>query len=128
NYVGNVPARAGDNTGLVRIDHNFAKGDRLTGRWIEFQGSVATAGSTPLTGGSAVASVSRSFVLGETHAFAPTFFNEIRLGYSRSQSTTAPQDEGFNAATIFTDAAGKPLAGVVDGAKDPLHSGLPTIS
>jgi len=37
------------------------------------------------------------------------------------------QDLGFNAATIFTDAAGKPLPGVVDGSKDLVHSGLPRI-
>jgi len=128
NYVGNVPSRASDNTGLVRIDHTFGKGDRLTGRWIEFQGATVAAGQTPLSGGQSDSPVSRSFVLAETHAFKPTFLNEIRLGYSRNQSATTAQDEGLNAATVFSDAAGKPLAGVVDGAKDPVHSGLPTIS
>src|SRR6266850_5957026 len=127
NYVGNVPSRASDNTGLVRIDHTFGKGDRLTGRWIEFQGATVAAGQTPLSGGQSDSPVSRSFVLAETHAFKPTFLNEIRLGYSRNQSATTAQDEGLNAATVFSDAAGKPLAGVVDGAKDPVHSGLPTI-
>src|SRR6266850_5487287 len=128
NYVGNVPARAGDNTGLIRVDHTFGKGDRLTGRWIEFQGSVVSAGQTPLSGGQSDSPLSRSFVLSETHPFTPAFVNEIRLGFSRNQRATIPQDQGFNAATIFTDAAGKPLAGVVDGAKDPAHSGLPTIT
>lgn len=127
NYVGNVPAGARDNTGLVRVDHNLRPNDRLTARWMEFRGSIVTAGQTPLSGGDSTASVSRSLALSEIHTFTPSFLNEIRLGYSRNHAEMIAQDEGFNAATIFTDAAGRPLPGVVDGARDPVHSGLPRI-
>jgi hypothetical protein len=54
--------------------------------------------------------------------------NELRLGYSRNQTFITVQDNGFNAASIFTGADGKPLSGVVDGAQNPLDSGLPTIN
>src|SRR5712692_4156347 len=92
NYVANVPARRSDDTGLVRVDHSFGKGDRLTGRWIEFQGSTVTGGQTPLTGGGSNLPVNRSLVLSQTHTFTPAFLNEIRLGFSRTQSGTTTQD------------------------------------
>ncbi len=62
------------------------------------------------------------------HTITPEFLNDFRLGYSRTDSLTVAQDQGFNAATIFTDAAGSPLPGVVDAGKDPVHSGLPSIT
>src|SRR5437870_3866807 len=127
NYTGTAPARNSDDTGLVRIDHTIGNADRLSGRWIEFQGSAATAGATPLSGGDLNTPVTRSLVISETHAFSPRFLNEIRAGFSRNTISMTAQDLGFNAATIFTDAAGKSLPGVVDGSKDPVHSGLPRI-
>lgn len=128
NYTGNAPARNSDDTGLVRIDHAIGNADRLSGRWIEFQGSAVTAGPTPLSGGDSSAPVTRSLVLSETHSFTPKFLNEIRLGFSRNAIYMAVQDLGFNAATIFTDSAGNPLPGVIDGSKDLAHSGLPRIA
>ncbi|MBZ5617519.1 MAG: TonB-dependent receptor [Acidobacteriia bacterium] len=128
NYIGNAPARNSDDTGLARIDHAISSADRLSGRCIEFQGSGVTAGPTPLTGGDSSAPVTRSLVLSETHTFTPRFSNEIRLGFSRNTIYMAVQDLGFNAATIFTDPAGNPLPGVIDGSKDLAHSGLPRIT
>ena len=43
------------------------------------------------------------------------------------EAALIPQDQGLNAAAIFTDSAGRPQSGVVDGIKDPVHSGLPRI-
>src|SRR5262249_27248709 len=80
NYVGTVPARNSDDTGLSRTDHAIGSADRLTGRWIEFQGSAVTAGPTPLSGGNSNAPLSRTFVLSETHTFTPKFLNEARFG------------------------------------------------
>src|SRR5207248_1258298 len=70
-YIGNAPARNTDDTGLVRIDHAIGNADRLSGRWIEFQGSALTAGTTSLSGGDSNAPVTRSLVLSETHTFNP---------------------------------------------------------
>jgi hypothetical protein len=127
NYIGNAPARNSDDTGLVRIDHAIGNADRVSGRWIEFRGSGVTAGPTPLSGGDSSTPISRSLVLSETHVFTAAFLNEIRSGFSRNTIQMAVQDLGFNAASIFTDAAGNPLPGVIDGSKDFEHSGLPRI-
>ncbi|MBI1789652.1 MAG: TonB-dependent receptor [Acidobacteria bacterium] len=128
NFVANVGARNSDNTGLVRIDHTIGERDRLSGRWIEYQGESVTPGALPTNGGNANTPRSRSFVLSETHTFAPNFLNEFRMGFSRNETDITVQDRGFNAASVFTDAAGKPLAGVVDAAGDPVNSGLPTVN
>jgi hypothetical protein len=50
----------------------------------------------------------------------PNLLNEFRLGWSRSERDFIVQDTGFNAAAIFTNAAGQPLAGVVDAAVVPV--------
>src|SRR5258705_5231407 len=113
NYIGNAQARNSDETGLVRIDHAIGNADRLSGRWIEFQGSAVTAGATSLSGGDSNAPVTRSLGLSETHTFTPRLLNEIRLGFSRNTIDMEVQDLGFNAATIFTDSAGNPLPGVI---------------
>src|SRR3989442_190134 len=73
NYTGTARARNSDDTGLVRIDHTIGNADRLSGRLIEFQGSAATAGATPLSGGGLSTPVTRSLGISETHAFFPRF-------------------------------------------------------
>jgi len=128
NFIANISARNTDNTGLLRLDHNFSDRDRLSGRWMEFRGTTVTPGALPLNGGNANAPLSRSVVLTETHTFSPKFLNEFRLGYSRNETKITVQDQGFNAASIFTDASGKPLAGVVDAGADLVNSGLPTVN
>ena len=128
NFIANVRNEDDDNTGLIRIDQRLATSDQLSGRWVEYRGSSFVGGPAPLTGGNQGDPVQRSVMLSEVHTFAPTFINELRLGYSRNVMERAVQDDGLNAATIFTDASAKPLPGVVDAAKDPLNSGLPTVS
>ncbi|PYT91935.1 MAG: hypothetical protein DMG36_16735, partial [Acidobacteria bacterium] len=54
--------------------------------------------------------------------------NEVRVGFSRNKTFITVQDSGFNAATIFVDSTGNPLPGIVDGSKNLLDSGLPTIT
>lgn len=128
NFIANVAANTFDNTGLIKIDHHFSENDILTGRWGEYQGTAVTAGALPQLGGTSNVPVSRSGVLTETHTFTPALLNEFRFGFSRNQTYLTVQDSGFNAASIFTDASGKPLSGVVDGTKNVLDSGLPTIT
>jgi carboxypeptidase family protein len=128
NFIANVRNEDDDNTVLIRIDHSLATRDQLSSRWVEYRASSFVGGPTPLTGGNQGDPVQRSVMLSEVHTFAPTFINELRVGYSRNVMERAVQDDGLNAATIFTDASARPLPGVVDAARDPLNSGLPTVS
>jgi len=54
--------------------------------------------------------------------------NEFRFGFSRNQTFLTVTDSGFDASTIFRDANGQPLPGVVNGTQNVLDSGLPTIT
>src|SRR5467141_3763625 len=87
-----------------------------------------TPGALPLMGGNANKPVSHSDVIDYTHTFSPRLLNELRLGFSRNQTFITVQDSGFNAAKVFVDSNGNPLPGVVDGSKNLLDSGLPTIN
>lgn len=127
NYISNVRNDDDDDTGLLRLDHKLSANGWLSGRWVEYRGSGFVSGTTPLTGGNQGEPVQRSIMVSESHTFANGFINELRLGYSRNRQEREVQDQGLNAAAIFTDAAGRPLPGVIDAAKDPLNSGLPTI-
>ncbi len=128
NFISNVASADQDHTGLIKIDHNFSNADNLAFRWAEFRGNLLYPGALPATGGNQDNPVQRSFSLNENHTFNPTFLNEFRLGYSRNLTTRTVQDQNVNAASIFTDANGKPLSGVVDASADALHGGLPTIT
>jgi Carboxypeptidase regulatory-like domain len=128
NFIANVAANTFDNSGVAKIDHHFSDRDVLTARWAEYQGTTVTAGVLPALGGTSNSPVSRSAVLTETHTFSSTLINEFRFGFSRNVTFLMVQDSGFNAASVFTDANGKPLAGVVDGTTNVLDSGLPTIT
>jgi hypothetical protein len=128
NFISNVGASTFDNTGLVKVDHNFSDRDRVTGRWAEYQGTAVTAGALPTLGGTSNAPVSRSGVLTETHTFTPKLLNEFRFGFSRNQTFLTVQDSGFDASKIFVGADGKPLPGVVNASQNLLDSGLPTIT
>jgi carboxypeptidase family protein len=128
NYIANVAARNSDNTGLVRLDHNFSDRDRASGRFIEFRGETITPGQILENGGNSNSPLSRSFVLTETHTFSPNFLNEFRFGASRNVTKFLIQDADFNSASIFLGPDGKPLPGVVDAAQDPENAGAPTIN
>lgn len=128
NFISNVSSRNSDNTGLVRIDHDFSDRDRVNGRWTKYQGETLTPGPTPFNGGNTNTPGSNSAVINYAHSFSPSWLNEFRVGYSRNTTDIRDQDQGFNAATVFTDASGNPLPGVVDGSKDLINSGLPTIN
>ena len=127
NFIANVGSTTFDNTGLIKVDYNVTNSDRMSGRWAEYQGATFTAGALPTLGGNANQPLSRSGAFTETHTFAPNLLNEFRFGWSRNQTFITVQDAGYNSATIFTDASGKVLTGIVDGSKDALNSGLPTI-
>jgi len=128
NFIANVGASTFDNTGLIKIDHNFGIKDHITGRWAEYQGTAVTAGVLPSLGGTSNAPISRSGVFTETHTFAPNLLNEFRFGFSRNTTFLTVTDSGFDASTIFKGADGKPLPGVVNGSENVLDSGLPTLA
>jgi hypothetical protein len=128
NFIVNVGSTTFDYTGLIKVDHIFSDRDHLSARFADYQGATFTPGALPLEGGNANTPVSRNGVLVENHTFSPTLLNELRVGYSRNQTFITVQDIGVNAAAIFLDASGKPLAGVVDATKNIQDSGLPTIS
>jgi hypothetical protein len=128
NFIANVGSKTFDQTGLVKVDYNLSEKDHLSVRWAEYSGTSITPGALPLMGGNANKPVSYSDVIDYTHTFSPRLLNELRLGFSRNQTFTTVQDSGFNAAKIFVDSSGNPLPGVVDGSKNQLDSGLPTIN
>jgi len=128
NYIANVAAATFDNTGLIKIDHNFSDKDRLSGRWAEFEGTAVTAGALPQLGGTSNQPISRSGVVTETHTFSATLLNDFRFGFSRNQTFLTVQDSGFDASKVFLGPDGKPLSGVVNGSQNLIDSGLPTIT
>ncbi|MBZ5605954.1 MAG: carboxypeptidase regulatory-like domain-containing protein, partial [Acidobacteriia bacterium] len=128
NFIANVGSTTFDHTGLIKVDHNITDRDHLSVRFADYQGTTFVPGALPLQGGNGNTPVSRNGVLTENHTFSPTLLNELRLGYSRNQTFITVQDNGFNAASVLVGADGKPLAGVVDGTKNVLDSGLPTIN
>src|SRR5260370_26455640 len=79
-------------------------------------------------GGNVKLTCSYCVVIYYNHKFSPRVLNELRLGFSRNKSFITVQDSGFDASKIFVDASGNPLPGVVNGAKNLLDSGLPTIN
>jgi len=128
NFIANVGSTTFDQTGLVKVDYNLSQKDHLSVRWAEYSGTTFTPGALPLMGGNGNKPVSHSDVIDYTHSFSPRLLNELRLGFSRNQTFITVQDSGFNAAKIFVDSNGSPLPGVVDGSKNLLDSGLPTIN
>src|SRR6266478_3878091 len=127
NFIANVSAATFDETGLAKVDYNFSERDHLTARWAQYGGTLLTPGALPLLGGNGNSPASDSGVIDYTHTFSPRLLNEVRFGFSRNKTFITVQDSGFNAAKIFVDSSGKPLPGIVDGSKNQLDSGLPTI-
>src|SRR5712664_1711998 len=128
NFIANVSATTYDQTGLAKVDYNFTEKDHLSARWAEYSGRTFTAGALPLLGGNGNLPASHSDVIDYTHTFSPRLLNEVRLGFSRNKTFITVQDSGFDASKVFVDAAGNPLPGVVNGAKNLLDSGLPAIN
>jgi carboxypeptidase family protein len=128
NFIANVGSTTFDWTGLAKVDYNFSEKDHLSARWAKYSGRTFTPGALPLLGGNGNLPVSHSDVIDYTHTFSPRLMNEIRIGFSRNQTFITVQDSGFDASKIFVDASGNPLPGVVNGAKNLLDSGLPTIN
>jgi len=127
NFIANVSAATFDETGLAKVDYNFSERDHLTARWAQYGGTTLTPGALPSLGGNGNSPASDSGVIDYTHMFSPRLLNEVRFGFSRNKTFITVQDSGFNAATIFVDSSGQPLPGIVDGSKNQLDSGLPTI-
>src|SRR5579862_8192379 len=128
NYIANVNAATFDNTGLIKIDHNFGDNDHISARWAEYEGTAITAGVLPSLGGTTNQPISRSGVITETHTFKPTLLNEFRFGFSRNQTFITVQDSGFDASKILVGSNGQALPGVVNASQNALDSGLPTVT
>ena len=101
NFITNVQSSVFDNTGLIKVDHNFSDNDHLSARFADYQGATFTGGALPNEGGNGNTPVSRNGVLIENHTFSPTVLNEFRLGYSRNQTFITVQDIGLNAQPSF---------------------------
>ncbi len=127
NYTSNVASLLNDDTGLVRIDHTLTAHDTLSGHFITYNGRVVSGGPTPLTGGNTNSPLSQSIFVEENHTFTPSLLHTFRVGYSFNQTNFVVQDAGFNAQSLFTDAGGSPLPGVVNGSTNLVDSGLPTV-
>jgi hypothetical protein len=127
NYTSNVRSLQNDDTGLVRIDQKLGEKDSIAGHFITYNGRVFSGGPTPLSGGNTNAPLSQSIFVEENHTFTPALLNTARIGYSFNQTNFVVQDSGFNAQTIFVDANGNPLPGVVNGTSNITDSGLPTV-
>src|SRR5882672_561134 len=128
NFIANVSAATFDETGLAKVDYNFSERDHLTARWAQYGDTLLTPGALPLLGGNGNSPASDSGVIDYTHTFSARLLNEVRVGFSRNKTFITVQDSGFDASKIFVDAAGNPLPGIVNGAKNLLDSGLPTIN
>jgi hypothetical protein len=127
NYTSNVRSVQSDDTGLVRIDQKLGAKDSLAGHFITYNGRVFSGGPTPLSGGNTNSPLSQSVFLEENHTFSPSLLNTARIGYSFNQTNFVVQDSGFNAQSIFVDANGNPLSGVVNASTNLTDSGLPTV-
>ena len=127
NFTSNVRSVLSDDTGLVRLDQTLGGHDTLAAHYITYNGRVFSGGPTPVNGGNTNSPLSQSAFLEENHTFTPSLLNTLRLGYSFNQTNFVVQDSGFNAQTVFTDASGNPLPGVVDAKQNLTDSGLPTV-
>ncbi len=127
NFQSNVRSVLNDDTGLVRIDHTLTRNDTLSGHFITYNGRVVSGGPTPLGGGNTNSPRSQSVFLEETHTFTPSLLNTARFGYSFNQTNFVVQDSSTNAQSLFTDASGNPLPGVVNATTNPVDAGLPTV-
>ncbi len=124
NFVGNIPRGTFDNTHLARLDHAFGEGDRLSGRFTRVGGDTIGVGTLPNLGGNTNRPGSQSHVINHAHLFSPTFFTELRAGFSRNSTDFRVQDHDFNPATVFPG-----VPGVVDTARlGPENSGLPRVT
>ena len=122
NYTSTANQIIDDNGGNVRIDYHASSKDSIFGRF-SYERFIQSA-PNPLVGGQGTcclqtpAAAAAKFDLGpyvagiqnttliaqglsvdETHLFSPTFFNEFRMGYARTNPFTSQSDLGHNSAT-----------------------------
>jgi hypothetical protein len=122
NYTSTANQIIDDNGGNARIDYHLNSKDSLFGRF-SYESFIQSA-PNPLTGGQGTCclptppSAASQFDLGpfvagiqltkllaqglsidETHLFSPTFLNEFRMGYARTNPFTTQSDFGHNSST-----------------------------
>lgn len=92
-FIGVAPSKGWENDFSVRIDHQIAGNDRLSGRYTYGDSSALIGGefgSFPLSFQTTQARI-QTVSLSEVHTFSPTLFNTFTAGFSR------------NAADIFAE-------------------------
>jgi hypothetical protein len=127
NWSGVVPQTNNNETYFLRVDHNLSDNQRLMARGTVFLGRTNTLQQNPFNGNITNWPSSHSYVV--SHTFNTNrMVNEARLAFSRNHTFFQAADHLVNPASIFTDAAGNPLPGYVNGTVDALDSGLPRIT
>jgi hypothetical protein len=108
------------NQGGFRLDHNFANGDQLTGRFSMLDGNIvspfSSAGSN--VPGFPVADdlTSYSAVVADTHLFSPRVVQTVRASFFRNEflfdrrlNQTPPSQYGFQYQPTLAESAGPPF-------------------
>lgn len=105
-----------DDFGTLRLDHNFAKSDMLTGVYTVDDSNDVTPTSGNLYSTDLESLREQVASLEETHLFSPRLLNTARFGYSRAAYFyTGEPTPGTPAAGVGGFVAGKPVGTVVVG-------------
>ncbi len=88
-----------------RIDHNIGDKNHIFGRFTSTP--IVKTQDTPLspTSNAAEYSWAKQIMVADTHTFSPTFYNDLRLNYTRGRfsNTVAPAYDANTGANINTD-------------------------
>lgn len=106
NYVGVVDETNDADQFNVRLDHQFSQANKLYGRYSQNNATVELPGTFPQSnianpGGAFQFRNNKNAVIGDTHIFSPTLFNEVRFSISRQSLLSAPAGYGQNAPTLI---------------------------
>ena len=93
-FTGVVPSPNNENSGVVRIDHQFNESDSTYGRY-SIDDGTSTSALSALAQASTVTSRMQNLALEELHIFKPNLLNEVEIGFNRntyiqSQQTGVP--------------------------------------
>lgn len=91
-----APFQDTQNQGNARYDHIFSAKDSLSARYTITHLERFNPGGYPTNGGSTQRMRAQNLAIVETHVFAPTLLNELRLGYTRMHNANINQGLGTN--------------------------------
>jgi len=106
NYYGTIPAVDNESVLTMRFDQNLGAKDTLYVRLSKgikdkFDGSLGVPSLNQTANFQRIKSPNKSFVVHETHTFSPSFFNEIILTGTRSESIGATGNPNTRYATQY---------------------------